>query len=234
MQENSSKRLRQVLRLLMYGLILKVTLGVVSTFRDYMPPNFQSDFLRGRDAYFWNGYHWAFFAHVTSGPCSLIFGMILLSERIRQRTPKWHRRVGRVQVAIVLLLVVPSGLGMAFYSATGATAGVGFGALSVATGLSVWLGWRSALKRRFVEHRRWMSRCFLLLCSAVVLRLTAGLFTVTGVEGEWTYPFAAWTSWLVPLAVLESTRLRKPKPRLSHPTATTEVTLTDKPPTSGD
>jgi len=53
-----------------------------------------------------------------------------------------------------------------------------------------------------------MLRCYVLLCSAVVLRLTAGLATVSGVEGAWTYQMSAWTSWLVPLAILEVWRTR--------------------------
>jgi hypothetical protein len=75
--------------------------------------------------------------------------------------------------------------------------------LAVATGTFVALGWRSAVKRHFSEHRRWMWRCFLCLSSAVVLRLTAGLAIVADIDGDWIYPMAAWISWLVPLAVFE-------------------------------
>lgn len=173
-----------------------------------MPPQFETGFLNGRDSYFWDGYHLAFYVHVVSGPCSLLLGMVLLSERFRRRFAAWHRRLGRVQVACVLLVVSPSGLGMSFYAETGAIAGAGFGTLAVATGLCVLLGWRSAVKRRIAEHRVWMLRCYVLLCSAVVLRLTAGVATVTDVEGVWHYQTAAWTSWLVPLAILEVWRTR--------------------------
>jgi hypothetical protein len=48
-----------------------------------------------------------------------------------------------------------------------------------------------------------MWRCFLLLCSAVVLRLIGGLATVTHIGGNWSYPLAAWASWLVPLGIFE-------------------------------
>jgi hypothetical protein len=71
------------------------------------------------------------------------------------------------------------------------------------TGLCVLAGWRAAVQRRFAEHRDWMWPCFLLLCSAVVLRVIGGAATVAGVSREWTYQFAAWASWLAPLAVLE-------------------------------
>jgi hypothetical protein len=48
-----------------------------------------------------------------------------------------------------------------------------------------------------------MWRCYLLLCSAVVLRLIGGLATVTGVAAPWFDPLAIWLSWLVPLAAFE-------------------------------
>ena len=203
MQKAQSTSQLRVLKLLVCLLILKVTISVILNYRDYMPPDFESDFLRGRELYFSGSYQWAFYTHIASGPCSLILGMILLSERFRRRFSKWHRYLGRIQTVCVLLLVTPSGLWMAGYAETGAIAGLGFAALAVATGMCVTLGWRSAVKRRFAEHRRWMLRCFVLLCSAVVLRLIAGLTTVAAFEAEWVYPLAAWTSWLVPLLALE-------------------------------
>lgn len=208
MPSDRRELLSRVLRLLAFLLIVKVTVGVLLSFGAYLPPDFDSGFLIGRESYFRDGYHLAFYAHIVSGPCSLILGIVLLSERFRRRFPGWHRRLGRMQVANVLLLVAPSGLWMAFYAETGVVAGVGFGTLAVATGLFVLLGWRSAVNRRFVQHRVWMLRCYVLLCSAVILRLIAGLSTVAGVEGAWTYQMSAWTSWLVPLAILEVWRTR--------------------------
>jgi uncharacterized membrane protein YfcA len=92
---------------------------------------------------------------------------------------------------------------MAFHAEAGPIAVLGFAALAVVTGTCVALGWRSAVKRRFADHRRWMWRCFLLLCSAVVLRLIVGLATVTGLQSEWLDPLIAWASWLLPLLAYE-------------------------------
>ena len=92
---------------------------------------------------------------------------------------------------------------MAWYAQTGIVAGAGFSALAIATGVSAAFGWRSAVQKRFADHSRWMWRCFLLLCSAVIIRLVGGLATVTGIGVDWSYPLAAWLSWLVPLAIYE-------------------------------
>jgi hypothetical protein len=197
---------QRLLTLLVGVLIVKVTFVVVWGYCDYFPPNFESDFLRGRQSYFSGAYQWAFYAHLASGPASLILGLILISEWFRLRFPKWHRLLGRTQGMLVLLLLCPSGLWMACYARTGTIAAIGLSALAIATGMCVLLGWRAAMTRKFAEHRCWMWRCFLLLCSAVVIRLIGGLATVTNVGPDWSYPLAAWASWLVPLAVFELSR----------------------------
>lgn len=206
--------MQHVLNLVTGLLILKVVAGVLLSYRDYMPPDFQSDFLQGRELHFYGSYRWAFYAHITSGPWSLILGLILISERFRLRFPKWHRTLGRIQVFCVLLVVTPSGLWMSNFAETGAIAGAGFAALAVVTGMCVVFGWISAVKRRFILHRRWMLRCFVLLCSAVVLRMIGGLATITSVEAEWLYPFAAWACWLVPLMGFETNRVLNRVPSL--------------------
>lgn len=184
-------------------LIFKVTVSVVLNYQDYIPPNFESDFLLGRQGYFWSGYHLAFYSHLASGPVSLSLGLILISDKFRLRFPAWHRLLGRIQVICVLFLVVPSGMWMALYAMSGAVAAFGFASLAVATGACVALGWRSAIQRRFIDHRRWMLRCFVLLCSAVVIRMIGGLATVTNFDAAWLYPFSAWACWVVPLLVFE-------------------------------
>ena len=199
----------RILSLAAAVLVLKVTVSVVSNYHYYWPPNFTSDFLRGRERYFFGAYQWAFYTHIASGPISLILGMLLISEKFRARFPRWHRYLGRVQVACVLLLVTPSGLGMAYRAAAGPVAAVSLATLALATAVCVSLGIWSAMKKRFAEHRRWMWRCYLLLCSAVVLRVIGGLATVTGMTYPWVDPGATWASWVVPLAVFEVREWRR-------------------------
>jgi hypothetical protein len=184
-------------------LILKVTLSVVIGYRRYLPPDFDADFLLGRESYFWGPYSWAFYTHLVAGPATLLAGTILVSDRFRKVAPLWHRRLGRCQVACILLLLVPSGLWMARYAATGAVAGAGLGMLALATAATTALGWRAAVSRHFEEHRHWMWRTYLLLLSAVVIRLMGGLATVLHWDAQWLYPLACWTSWLVPLLAFE-------------------------------
>ncbi len=200
--------LNRVLILLAALLVVKVTFSVALGYHDYFPPDFNSDFLRGRESYFFGGYQLAFYSHIVAGPTSLVLGLILVSQSFRARFPNWHRRLGKVEIALILFLLVPSGLWMACYAQTGMVAGAGFFGLALATGLCAAFGWRSAVRRRFADHRRWVWRCFLLLSSAVIVRLIGGLATVTWVGVDWSYPLAAWASWLVPLAIYEISRAR--------------------------
>ncbi|HET6884218.1 MAG TPA: DUF2306 domain-containing protein [Pirellulales bacterium] len=195
--------LGRVLKSLAAILIVKVIVSVLAEYRFYWPPDFESDFLRGREAYFWGPYRWAFFTHLISGPSSLVFGALLISEQFRKSDVKWHRRLGRVHAACVLLLLTPSGLWMAYYAATGAVAAAGLGSLAIVTAACVVQGWRAAIARRFLDHRRWMLRTFVLLCSAVVIRMIGGLATVAQWDAEWLYPASTWASWLVPLIFFE-------------------------------
>ncbi|MCA9072877.1 MAG: DUF2306 domain-containing protein, partial [Planctomycetaceae bacterium] len=152
-------------------------------------------------------YSLAFYPHIAVGPITLVLGMLLLSDRFRLRFPGWHARLGKLQVAGILLLLVPSGFWMAFYAQAGWDVKIGFALLALATGLCAAMGWKTALQRRFHHHRLWMWRCYVLLCSAVVTRLLGGFFTITDIGEDWTYLLAAWGSWLVPLGVFEATRI---------------------------
>ena len=203
MRRHRPAALERGLAILAGALILKVTASVIWGSRAYFPADFDSDFLRGRERYFWGAYRWAFYAHILAGPVALVLGLILVAEWPRARFPQWHRRLGRVQVAGVLFVVAPSGLAMATHAAAGPVAGLGLATLALATGASAALGARAAVARRFADHRRWMWRCYLLLCSAVVLRVIGGAATMFAVAAPWVDPLANWASWLAPLAAFE-------------------------------
>src|SRR5437660_10360674 len=129
MQKVPAAVLSRILTAAAVILVFKVALSVVIDYRYYIPPDFDADFLLGRESYFWGPYHWAFYTHLVAGPTSLLLGTILISDRFRAGAPKWHRRLGRFQVACILLLLVPSGLAMAPYASTGAVAAAGLGLL---------------------------------------------------------------------------------------------------------
>jgi uncharacterized membrane protein len=206
-----------VVRWLALGLILRVLWTILANYPDYFPPNFGSLFLQGRESSFNGIYPTAFYLHLFSAPWVLINGLFLMSDTCRRRYGRWHRRLGRVQVLILLLLFVPSSLIMAGSAFGGWGAGLSFMLLSLTTAGCAICGTVAARRRQFPVHRRWMSRCFLLLCSAVFLRLISGAASLLELSNEeGAYIIAAWASWVVPLLVFEIAIRRDPSRRGMH------------------
>ena len=196
--------LTTVLRWLAVALILRVLAAILSNYPDYFPPNFDSLFLQGREATFTGAYRPAFYVHIFSGTVVLLGGLILLSESIRRRHGGLHRVLGRVQVVVLLLFVLPSSVVMSRHAFGGWPAGLSFLLLSAATAGCAVAGVVHARRRRYDRHRRWMLRCYVLICSAVALRLISGAAGLVGVPSpEGAYVVAAWSSWLFPLAAYE-------------------------------
>jgi uncharacterized membrane protein len=196
--------LTTVLRWLAVVLILRVLAEILANYPDYFPPNFDSLFLQGREATFSGVYRAAFYVHIFSGPFVLLNGLILLIERVRRRRADLHRWLGRVQVVVLLLFVLPSSVVMSRHAFGGWPAGLSFLLLSAATAGCAIAGVFYARRRRYDRHRRWMLRSYVLICSAVALRLISGAAGVVGVPSpEEAYIVAAWTSWLLPLAAFE-------------------------------
>jgi hypothetical protein len=199
-----SRILITVLRWLAVVLILRVLVLILANYPDYFPPNFNSLFLQGREAMFRGAYRAAFYLHILSAPLVLFNGLILLSEYFRRRYRGWHRWLGRIQVVVLLVFVLPSSVVMSRHAFGGGAAGLSFLLLSAGTATCAIAGVVHACRRRYDQHRRWMLRSYVLICSAVALRLISGTVGLVGVQSpEHAYIIAAWSSWLIPLAACE-------------------------------
>ena len=174
--------LTTVLRWLAILLILRVLVAILLNYPDYFPPNFDSLFLQGRETTFTGAYPPAFYIHIFSGPVVLLNGLILLSEYVRRHRGGLHRFLGRVQIFVLLLLVLPSSVVMSQHAFGGWPAGLSFILLSAATAGCAVIGVVHARHRRYDRHRRWMLRCYVLICSAVALRLISGTAGLVGVQ----------------------------------------------------
>ncbi len=167
----------------------------------YFPAQFEFGFLRGREAYFYSWYAVAFYLHVVASPIAIAIGSAQSLAWLRRSRPELHRRLGVAYAWIALLLVAPSGLAMAF-KAGEAIAIAGFAVLAIATFACTWLGYRAGVDWRLREHGRWMTRSYLLMCSAVMLRFLAAI--VNTFELDWiSYGALAWLSWLPMLVIYE-------------------------------
>ncbi len=187
----------------------KIVASIVLEYGDYFPPDFDSAFLVGREKSFTGIYPPAFYAHIIAGPITLLLAAYLMFSGKRKTHSKLHRRLGKLQVLLVLAVIVPSGLIMAVWAFSGPIAGIAFALQSIATGLTAGMAARSAMLRKLATHQIWATRCFVLLVSPLLFRLASGVLIITESESVEAYRINAWFSWIVPLVAYEVWRLRK-------------------------
>lgn len=196
--------LRRVIAIAAITLFFRVLIALLAEYRWYFPADFEhSAFLTGRRETFVGSYAAAFYVHILSGPPAILLAFFMMISGGQKWLRPWHRVAGRLLAAIVLGLLVPSGLVMARRAFAGPIAGAGLAALSITTAVCVLVAAYFATKKNFPSHRRWAIRGFILLTSPLVLRLASGVAIAAGWESEWFYRFNAWLSWLLPLVVYE-------------------------------
>ncbi|WP_158265559.1 DUF2306 domain-containing protein [Blastopirellula marina] len=213
-----ARRLATLKKLALVATVLlgvKVVVSIVLQYGDYFPPNFDSSFLVGREKSFTGIYPPAFYAHIIAGPITLLLAAYLMFSGKRKTQQKLHRRLGKLQVLLVLGVIVPSGLIMAIWAFSGPIAGVAFALQSIATGITAAMAARYAMRKKIAIHQIWATRCFVLLISPLIFRLASGVLIVTESESVEAYRVNAWLSWLVPLLVYEVWRCRQQRTRKS-------------------
>jgi uncharacterized membrane protein len=150
--------------------------------------------------------HWryAFNLHILFSVFSLIAGLTQFSKYILTKYKKLHRMIGYVYVIDVICIAGPSGLIMACYANGTIVSKTSFVLLSV-----LWIGFTSvaiikALKKKFIEHEKWMIRSYALTLSAISLRLMAFMIPkFIHLTAHAEYALIAWLSWTINLLVAE-------------------------------
>lgn len=200
---NRMRKLTAVAALASAVLFVKVLLAILYEYRWYFPADFNSAFLSGRQESFVGLYRAAFYTHIISGPIALVLGAFLILSGGQSRSHRFHRRAGRLQMAILFVALVPSGVVMASQAQAGPIAAYGFTLLSLATAGCAAAAVYCITTGQIDHHQRWAARCFVLLCSPLLLRLMSGAVIVMQRESDWFYRANAWISWLLPLAIYE-------------------------------
>jgi len=141
--------------------------------------------------------------HVACGLYCLTAGLALLAGPVRARWPRFHRGLGRSYAAIVLLVMVPTGVYLAPYSKFGWTSGSGFvvsaGILAFATVETIRAARRGADRR----HRAYALHSFAQVASALSFRCYHLGFQFLHLPYETNYVASVWLSVLGNLALAE-------------------------------
>ncbi|WP_244440951.1 DUF2306 domain-containing protein [Neobacillus jeddahensis] len=108
-------------------------------------------------------------AHIGTACVALISGFFQFLESIRIKAPKLHRNLGRVYVGSVFL---SGGIALVYlFYVDNFSKAISFLVLAMIWIYTCWKGYRTALKKRFAEHRKWMIRSFAVTLVAVSARL---------------------------------------------------------------
>ena len=152
-----------------------------------------------------------FYMHITFGGVALVLSPAQLSARMRRRSPRVHRAIGR----IVLVSIVVSGAGgavLAPISQAGAIGTAGFGALAVLWVTTAALAFTAIRRGDVRRHRQWAIRMFSLTYAGVMLRLWLGVLLIAQIAGmgvsedvafDRAYQLMPFLSWVPNLLVAE-------------------------------
>ena len=188
----------------MAAVVLGVSVLILTPYGHYMPPDFEFGFLRNKQSFFYStGYFLGFYAHLASAPAAILIGTLQLSRSLRHRYPTVHRRLGQLYVALVLCAAAPGGAVMSMRAFGGVPSLICFALISTLAWLFTLIGWRKACNGDLNGHGRWMIRSFLMMSSAIVLRLVHILIQPLELDETLAYQISAWASWVPGLVVLE-------------------------------
>jgi hypothetical protein len=157
--------------------------------------------------------HWGWvLLHALTGTVMLITGPLNLYVGQTRRWFEWHRHIGCSYIG-------------AGYTATLAALAVNWqtphdrvsDALSTSLLALAWMfttsmGWRTGAQKRFVDHRDWMIRSYVLTWSFVLCRLVqrSDAQAWLGEDGDGAI---VWLTWLAPLAICEAVLWRNRRMR---------------------
>lgn len=152
----------------------------------------------------------AFAAHILMAAVVTVGGTLQLIPQVRARAPRLHRWTGR---SFLVAAMAASLVGLMMTWGRGTTDSIPNAVAISLDGVLILafggLAWRTAMQRRFADHRRWAMRTFMVANGVWFLRLGVvawGMICqVAGVKPHMGTFFDIWNfgAYLVPLAALE-------------------------------
>lgn len=148
---------------------------------------------------------WVLIAHITAGGGALVLGPLEFWDRLRTRFVKLHRWVG---VLYLLAILVSSGTAMVLSFTTAYEVNWAY-AFSAQVWVSVWIistiiAYRAALQKKFVLHKEWMTRSYIVTLAFIVSGLTLKYLLSIGFGSfQDISPSLFWMGWSVPLFIYQ-------------------------------
>jgi hypothetical protein len=155
----------------------------------------------------------ALYVHVPTALFSLPACLILLLRPVRLRFPRFHRWLGRVTGAVILLAMVPSGMYLALFARGEWISTLGFWLTGAITFVAMVKSIQAARARDLRRHRRFSAHVVAQLSVAVISRVLLVVADGAEVDGTWVYVAALWVPVLGSALVAELWTLPRPTRR---------------------
>lgn len=140
--------------------------------------------------------------HVASALLSFPLCLVLMTRWL-QRRRTWHRWIGRFAGVLVVVLLVPSGVVLAFDAKGGKAVTAGFLlSAAIVAGCTI-RGVVAARRRNLASHRRAMRHVVAQMSVAVVSRALIVCLDLVGLDPDIAYVVALWGPVLAAVAVVE-------------------------------
>lgn len=148
---------------------------------------------------------WVLIAHITAGGGALVLGPVQFFGRFRDHYRRLHRAIG----ILYLLAILVSGVCAVILAFTTAYEVSWPYALSLQVWVGVWISssfiaYRTALKKKFKQHKEWMTRSYMVTIAFVLSGLAIKLPVIQQAGSfDEISPSLFWFAWAVPLYVYE-------------------------------
>ncbi len=153
--------------------------------------------------------------HVSTAIAYALLGALQFSAGLRRRHPAWHRRAGRLLVALGLAVALSAlwmTLALPVKEGTGALLYLFRLVFGAGMALSIVLGLAAVRRRDLARHRAWMTRAYALALGAGTQAFTVGVGGALLGAGVVRHDLLMGAAWVVNLAVAEAI-IRRPSVR---------------------
>ncbi len=199
-----SSQLCGPVKIIIFVLILLIGSLIVFVTSRYLDPSDLGGYLAYRAEDTVNLIRYSVLIHATISFLVLLLASVLVFFRIEQKFPRTHRTIGRLIVFSTLLFLVPTGFVLSYHALGGISGKILFSLLTLLSMIFIAQGFYTALKRKLHQHRKWMLRFYIVLSSAVWLRINLFIcFQVKWIISENDYLWCAILSWVPQLIILE-------------------------------
>lgn len=149
---------------------------------------------------FWDRRAWLWL-HLGGGTLTLVLGALQFIPRLRTRTPRVHRWVGRLYLGGVLLGLAGAA-GLIATSPAPAAIRIAFASTALAWLATALAGYLAIRRGQVARHRRWMIRNYLVTLAPALFRLALAAPGVMALAPPTLMiPLLLWLSWALPLAL---------------------------------